>query len=228
MSKLELLVVGPLRIAASRWPGMDGYDWRGMTNSAAPLNPGGARFGGGWRFKLGVETGGWDANGIHLHFDLLFGALAVIWRTAKGRASDVESDKWWADWRTKEAVQKAVKLEVELKNAERDSLQRTHETAVKELRADLGRQAGTIEDYRFTDAALTEALRRLHDACFEEGMLLTESNIVFGDEEAVKRQAVHDATAHARETLAQYSLPIEPPEAPAPRAATADDDDIPF
>lgn len=56
-----MIVLG-IQIKANRWPWQDGYNWRGMTGSRAPLNlPDkrgvAARFGGGWRYKLGVDVG---------------------------------------------------------------------------------------------------------------------------------------------------------------------------
>ena len=40
-----------LEITADRWP------WQGG-NFKAPLNQSGARFGGGWKYKLGIDVGG--------------------------------------------------------------------------------------------------------------------------------------------------------------------------
>jgi hypothetical protein len=54
--------IGRLEIQASRWPWQPGYNWHGMI-AEAPLNrrhPGqkaAARFGGGWRYQLGVGVG---------------------------------------------------------------------------------------------------------------------------------------------------------------------------
>ncbi len=39
-----------LKIGFKRWP------WQGGDFSA-PLNPSGARFGGGWKYKLGIDIG---------------------------------------------------------------------------------------------------------------------------------------------------------------------------
>ncbi len=66
--------IGKFEITASRWPWQKGYNWRGMTNSSAPLNMNGARFGGGWRYKLGVS---WGSSFLTPHFDLLFGMISV-------------------------------------------------------------------------------------------------------------------------------------------------------
>lgn len=63
--------IGRLQVTASRWPWQPGYDWRG-THHYAPLNAGGARFGGGWRYKLGVEVGG-----TSVMFNLLYGIVTV-------------------------------------------------------------------------------------------------------------------------------------------------------
>lgn len=57
-------------ITASRWPWQKGYTWRG-SESTAPLG-GGARFGGGWRFKLGVDIGG-----STVLLNLVFGTIKV-------------------------------------------------------------------------------------------------------------------------------------------------------
>lgn len=66
--------IGRLKIEGSRWP-WQGYGWfphkngRGRT---APLNPGGARFGGGWTYKLGISIGGRT-----IILDLLFGVVRI-------------------------------------------------------------------------------------------------------------------------------------------------------
>lgn len=52
------MIIGNLEITASRFPWHKGYNWRGMENARAPLNPSGARFGGGWNYKFGVDIGG--------------------------------------------------------------------------------------------------------------------------------------------------------------------------
>lgn len=64
--------LGPFEIVASRWPWQPGYDWRGMKNCSAPLNRDGARFGGGWRYKVGFQWGG-----STLIIDLLFGSIRI-------------------------------------------------------------------------------------------------------------------------------------------------------
>lgn len=65
-----MIRIGRITIAAKRWPWQEGYNWRGMSISRAPLNPGGARFGGGWRYKLGIDFGGRTVL-----LNLLFGML---------------------------------------------------------------------------------------------------------------------------------------------------------
>lgn len=65
-------------IKASRWPWQPGYNWHGMTNSTAPLNqplPGekaAPRFGGGWKYELGINIGGSTVN-----LNLLFGVVSI-------------------------------------------------------------------------------------------------------------------------------------------------------
>ena len=59
-------------IVAKRWPWQDGYDWHGMTNCPAPLNPKGARFGGGWKYKLGISV-----SGSSIMVDLVFGLISI-------------------------------------------------------------------------------------------------------------------------------------------------------
>lgn len=66
------MVVLGIEVKAERWPWQKGYDWRGMTNSTAPLNFGAARFGGGWRYKIGV-----DWSGSTVIFNLVFGMVTV-------------------------------------------------------------------------------------------------------------------------------------------------------
>lgn len=66
--------IGKLKITASRWP-WQGYGWfphRNGKGPTAPLNPTGARFGGGWRWKLGVSIGGGTVI-----LDLLFGMVRI-------------------------------------------------------------------------------------------------------------------------------------------------------
>lgn len=65
-------------ITASRWPWQKGYNWHGMTNSTAPLNqplPGekaAPRFGGGWKYSLGIDVGG-----STILLSLLFGMIII-------------------------------------------------------------------------------------------------------------------------------------------------------
>lgn len=46
------------KITTDRFPWQPGYNWKGMINNTAPLNRDGARFGAGWKYKLGIEIGG--------------------------------------------------------------------------------------------------------------------------------------------------------------------------
>jgi len=66
------MIIFGIEIRAERWPWQDGYNWRGMTKNSAPLNAGGGRFGGGWKYKLGFAWGG-----TTLMVDLLFGMLII-------------------------------------------------------------------------------------------------------------------------------------------------------
>lgn len=91
--------VGSLKIRASHWPWQRGYNWRGMTSSSAPLNAGGARFGGGWRMKLGFALGG-----TTLMVDLLFGMLTISIETAKDRRRAAEFSAWQQRERAKRAA----------------------------------------------------------------------------------------------------------------------------
>ena len=69
------MLIGRLRIKASRWPWQDGFNWHG-TSMSAPINaklPGekaAPRFGGGWKYKLGFAL-----SGRTLMIDLLFGIV---------------------------------------------------------------------------------------------------------------------------------------------------------
>lgn len=70
--------LGRLEIKASRWP-WQGYGWFSTKNNPkAYLNPSGARFGGGWRWCLGVRIGG-DT----VMMELLFGMLRFAWLPKK-------------------------------------------------------------------------------------------------------------------------------------------------
>jgi hypothetical protein len=77
------LVIGRLEISANRWP-WQGYGWaphnqpKGEKVLCAPLNASGARFGGGWKFKLGVSVGATTTN-----VDLLFGSVSFYWKKKK-------------------------------------------------------------------------------------------------------------------------------------------------
>lgn len=66
--------IGRLKITASRWP-WQGYGWFPHKNGCGrttPLNPGGARFGGGWNYKLGISIAGRT-----IILDLLFGIVRI-------------------------------------------------------------------------------------------------------------------------------------------------------
>jgi len=64
--------LGVLEIKASRWP-WQGYGWFSTKNNPkALLNASGARFGGGWKWCLGVRIGG-----STMMFDLLFGIITI-------------------------------------------------------------------------------------------------------------------------------------------------------
>jgi hypothetical protein len=68
--------LGKLHVVATRWP-WQGYGWfphRNGQGPAAPLNASGARFGGGWRWKLGISVGG-----TTVLVDLLFGMVSIRW-----------------------------------------------------------------------------------------------------------------------------------------------------
>lgn len=94
-------------IKASRWP------WQVRTSMAALSDPktegvgqkygwrqtdGMGRFGGGWNWALGFESGGWRDTGITIMFNLLFGTVTVRYRTAKGIAQELhyqqQRDQW--------------------------------------------------------------------------------------------------------------------------------------
>lgn len=47
----DKFTIGKLTITLSRWP------WQKF-NAHGMLNPAGARFGGGWKYKLGIDVGG--------------------------------------------------------------------------------------------------------------------------------------------------------------------------
>jgi hypothetical protein len=68
--------IGKLKIKASRFP-WQGYGWfphKSGRGPKAPLNPSGARFGGGWTCKFGFSFGGRT-----LSLDLLFGIVRITW-----------------------------------------------------------------------------------------------------------------------------------------------------
>lgn len=66
--------IGRLHIRASRWPNQ-GYGWFPHKNGrgpVSPLNGSGARFGGGWNYKLGIDIG----SGSVL-LNLAFGTVSI-------------------------------------------------------------------------------------------------------------------------------------------------------
>lgn len=82
------LKIGNLEFYAEpqRWPWQKGYNWRGMTKSAAPLNPGGARFGGGWDFALGLRLSAPGRYGFSAILELGFGMIRLGWRNIQPSA----------------------------------------------------------------------------------------------------------------------------------------------
>lgn len=72
--------LGRLTITASRFP-WQGYGWFPHKNNQGPtamLNPNGARFGAGWKYKLGFSLGG-----TTLLIDALFGIIRISWEPRK-------------------------------------------------------------------------------------------------------------------------------------------------
>lgn len=70
--------IGPWRIKADRWP-WQGWGWfphraKGKSPGFAPLNSSGARFGGGWAWKVGISVG---PSGRSIIIDLLFGSVRI-------------------------------------------------------------------------------------------------------------------------------------------------------
>lgn len=66
--------IGCIEVKATRWP-WQGYGWFPHKNGngpKAPLNSNGARFGGGWNYKLGVSIGGRTVL-----IDLIFGSIRI-------------------------------------------------------------------------------------------------------------------------------------------------------
>lgn len=86
------LRIGAIIIKADRWPWQSGYNWHGMTNSAAPLNKprkgdkAAPRFGGGWKYNLGFQF-----SGRTLLIELLFGMITFNIETAKDRRDAAEN-----------------------------------------------------------------------------------------------------------------------------------------
>ncbi|WP_132254697.1 hypothetical protein [Methylobacterium segetis] len=82
------LQIGNLIMTASRWP-WQGYGWRSTGGPTAPLNRSGARFGGGWRYKLGIQVGS-----TTVLLDLLFGIVTFQCESAADRAA---AARWEAE-----------------------------------------------------------------------------------------------------------------------------------
>lgn len=60
METRKTIKLGRLKVVFTRWPNQ-GYGWAPHKNGKgpkAPLNPCGARFGAGWKYKLGIDIGG--------------------------------------------------------------------------------------------------------------------------------------------------------------------------
>jgi len=77
--------IGNLKISATRWPWQKysptmKYGWFG-TGKRIYM----ARFGGGWKFKLGVDVGG-----STVLFNLGFGIVDFRWETDADRARDAK------------------------------------------------------------------------------------------------------------------------------------------
>ena len=72
------MMIGRLKIEAKRWPWQKGYNWYGMTNSSAPLSlpregeKAAPRFGGGWKYELGIHIGSRSINLM-----LLYGMITI-------------------------------------------------------------------------------------------------------------------------------------------------------
>lgn len=60
-----MLIFKKIEITASRWPWQKG-------DYTAPLNPFGDRFGGGWKYKLGIDMGG-----STVILNLLYGMIRI-------------------------------------------------------------------------------------------------------------------------------------------------------
>lgn len=119
-----------LEIKASRWP------WQRRTSSAILSDPkteavgmkygwrqtdGMGRFGGGWNWALGFESGGWRDTGITIMFNLLFGIVTVRYRTRKGIAQELHYQQQREQWKREreererqEAARKARMAEIAL------------------------------------------------------------------------------------------------------------------
>lgn len=82
-----VILGGRLEVTATRFPWQKGYSWKGM-NDTAPLNPKGARFGGGWKYALGFRTAGLGPHGLSINCDALFGIITIRWRSLQARRHD--------------------------------------------------------------------------------------------------------------------------------------------
>lgn len=71
---LLTLLDGRWKVSASRWP------WQKPT-AAGPLNPSGARFGGGWDYKIGAQWSAFDKLGGTIIVDLLYGSIRIEYHT---------------------------------------------------------------------------------------------------------------------------------------------------
>lgn len=70
----SMIRIGRLKLRASRWP-WQGYGWFPHKNGRGPkamLNASGARFGAGWRYKLGIDVGG-----SSVLLNLIFGMVMI-------------------------------------------------------------------------------------------------------------------------------------------------------
>lgn len=114
-----------IEIKASRWP------WQRRTSMAMLSDPktegvgmkygwrqtdGMGRFGGGWNWALGFESGGWRDTGITVMFNLLFGIVTVRYRTRKGIAQELhyqqQREQWKRDREERERQEAARKARI--------------------------------------------------------------------------------------------------------------------
>lgn len=83
MQSLPIFTGGTLWASASRWP------WQAPIGTA-PLNPSGARFGGGWDCALGLRFGWPTRFGFSVLFELGFGIVQIGYRTRAWALRDSE------------------------------------------------------------------------------------------------------------------------------------------